>query len=186
MFKRIFFIILSLVILNSCAKRTVINENELNNNGEEITTNKTELENYDLSEGMDMPNVVVDTNKGTTFNLSISDKPALINFWATWCPPCRTEMPGFQNLYEEYGSKMNFVMIDLGEQKEVVQDFLVENEIYTFPVAYDIENTYGFKFNIMSIPTTYIVGKDKKIKHLIIGMRTEEQYKELIENVINE
>ena len=77
-------------------------------------------------------------------------------------------------------------MIDSGETKEAVQSFLVENEVYTFPIGYDTDNTYGFKFNIMAIPTTYIVGKDKKIKNVIVGMRTEEQYKEFIEKAITE
>lgn len=145
-----------------------------------------EIVSYDLTEGMDMPNVVVETNKGNNFDLSKTDKPALINFWATWCPPCREEMPSLQNLYEEYGNKIDFVMIDSGETKEAVQSFLVENEVYTFPIGYDTDNTYGFKFNIMAIPTTYIVGKDKKIKNVIVGMRTEEQYKEFIEKAIIE
>ena len=186
MLKRLLFIVLSLVILNSCAKKVEIAENDFNNNDGEMIESTADLQNYDLAEGMDMPNIVIDTNKGTTFDLSKTDKPVLINFWATWCPPCRAEMPGLQNLYEEYGNKIDFVMVDLGESKEAVEDFLVENEIYTFPIAYDIDNTYGFKFNITGIPTTYIIGKDKKIKNLIVGMRTDKQYKEFIEKVINE
>ena len=186
MLKRLLFIVLSLVILNSCAKKVEIAENDFNNNDGEMIESTADLQNYDLAEGMDMPNIVIDTNKGNTFDLSKTDKPALINFWATWCPPCRAEMPGLQNLYEEYGNKIDFVMVDLGESKEAVEDFLVENEIYTFPIAYDIDNTYGFKFNITGIPTTYIIGKDKKIKNLIVGMRTDKQYKEFIEKVINE
>ena len=186
MLKRLLFIVLSLVIFNSCAKKVEIAENDFNNNDGEMVESTADLQNYDLAEGMDMPNIVIGTNKGTTFDLSKTDKPALLNFWATWCPPCRAEMPGLQNLYEEYGNKIDFVMVDLGESKEAVEDFLVENEIYTFPIAYDIDNTYGFKFNITGIPTTYIIGKDKKIKNLIVGMRTDKQYKEFIEKVINE
>ncbi len=186
MFRRILFIFLTLLILNSCTKKTVTAEEYFNSSDSETVTSTIDLQNYDLAEGMDMPNIVIDTNKGVTFDLSKTDKPALINFWATWCPPCRAEMPGLQNLYEEYGNKIDFVMVDLGETKEAVEDFLVENEIYTFPIAYDIDNTYGFKFNITGIPTTYIIGKDKKIKNLIVGMRTDKQYKEFIEKVINE
>lgn len=187
MLKRILFFTLFAITLSSCAKTTDVAKTELKGENSETTTkSKTDLQNYDLAEGMDMPNVVLETNKGTTFELSKTDKPVLINFWATWCPPCRAEMPGLQNLYEEYGSKIDFVMVDLGESKETVQDFLVENEIYTFPVAYDVDDTYGFKFNITAIPTTFIVGKDKKIKNLIGGMRSEAQYKEFIEKAINE
>lgn len=180
MLKRILFIILSLATLTSCAKK------ELSIDESETTKVKVELESYDLDEGMTMPNIVIDTNKGTTFDLSKTEKPVLINFWATWCSPCRAEMPGLQNLYEEYGNKIDFVMIDLGETKETVQDFLVENGLYTFPVACDIDNTFGFRFNIIGVPTTYIIGKDKILKNLVVGRRTEEQYKEMIIKAINE
>ena len=139
-----------------------------------------------LAEGEKMPNVVVETNKGTTFDLSATNKPVLINFWATWCPPCNEEMPGLQNLYEEYGKDMEFVLINLGESKETIQEFLIENEFFTFPIGYDPEQVYGEKFDIMAIPTTFIVGKDKKIKNLIVGARPEEDFKGFIEAAINE
>lgn len=184
--KRLIITMLFIVVIFlsfACTKKNseIAFDENINQTERETTKEST---NFDLSEGMEMPNVVVDTNKGTVFDLSKTDKPALINFWATWCPPCRAEMPSFQNLYEEYGSKINFVMIDSGESKETIQDFLVENEVYTFPIGYDSDDTYGFKFNIMAIPTTYIIGKDKKIKNIIVGMRTESQYREYIENAL--
>ena len=175
--------IITLMLRFACGKKEVAEEQNVNQTEEETTK---EVLNYDLHEGVEMPNVVVETNKGNAFDLSKTNKPVLINFWATWCPPCRAEMPGLQNLYEEFGQKMDFVMIDCGETKETVQDFLIENEIYTFPIGYDTDNTYGFKFNITSIPTTCIVGKDKIINNFIIGMRTEEQYKEYIEKALKE
>lgn len=148
------------------------------------STFKVDSKIYDLAVGMTMPNVKVDTNKGSTFELNKTSKPVLINFWATWCPPCRMEMPGLQSLYEEYGDRIDFVMINLGETKETIQDFLVENELYTFPIGYDETNSYGDMFSIMAIPTTYIVGKDKVIKNYVIGAREERQFKEYIEEVL--
>ena len=148
------------------------------------STFKVDSKIYDLAVGMTMPNVKVDTNKGNVFELSKTTKPVLINFWATWCPPCRMEMPGLQSLYEEYGDRIDFVMINLGETKETIQDFLVENEIYTFPIGYDEANNYGDMFSIMAIPTTYIVGKDKVIKNYVIGAREEKQFKEYIEELL--
>ena len=139
---------------------------------------------FDMVVGMTMPNVKIETNKGVDFDLSKTNKPVLMNFWATWCPPCRMEMPGLQSLYEEYGDKVDFVMINLGETKETIQDFLVENEYYTFPIGYDTNNYYGNKFVMTSIPTTFIIGKDKILRNYIIGARPEEQFREYIEEAI--
>lgn len=165
----------------SCGKTMV--KSELDND-EEIRLNNNEF--VDLIEGEAMPNVVIDTNKDLVFDLSKTTKPVLINFWATWCPPCRGEMPGLQELYEEYGHDIDFVLINLGESKEKIQDFLIENDTYTFPIGYDQNQIYGDKFQIMAIPTTFIVGKDKILKNNIVGARPKEQFKEYIEKVINE
>lgn len=175
-----FFVVCLLI---SCSK----NNNDLNIESNDIITDEveTESDNYNLSEGMKMPSIKVETNKGTIFDLSNIDKPVFINFWTTWCPPCREELPFIQNLYEEYAEKMDFILIDLNETKATVQDFLIENEIFTFPIGYDIDGVYGDKFNIISIPTTFIIDKDKIIKHYVIGMRTEEQYRKYINDVLS-
>lgn len=181
--KIIIFAMMFLLLISSSCKK---NSSLANSEGVENTVENNYNTNYNLREGIEMPNVVAQTNKDETFDLSSIDKPALINFWATWCPPCREEMPSLQSLYEEYGDRIEFVMINEGESKEAIQDFLVENEFYTFPIGYDEENIYALKFNLIGIPTTCIVGKDKKIKNYIVGGRPKEQFREYIEKAINE
>lgn len=186
-------IFLSASSLFSCKKKKTVDvavDSKVTNESVSSQDVQTDLESedddkiYDLEQGMKMPNVKVETNKGTTFDLSKTKKPVLINFWATWCPPCRIEMPGLQSLYEEYRDKVDFVMINLGETKETIQDFLVENEVYTFPIGYDPTDIYGAKFGIVGIPTTYIIDKDKVISNYIVGARGEEQFREYLEAVI--
>ena len=185
---KILIMLLSMAMLISCSKKEDISEREedvaieLENEKELATDNAT----YDLEEGLKMPNIILETNKDKTFNLFETEKPVLINFWATWCPPCREEMPGLQDLYEQYGKKIDFMMINLGESKATVQDFLIESEKFTFPVAYDIINDYGYKFNIMAIPTTILIGKDKVIKKYLLGARSKEQFEEYIKEFIAE
>lgn len=185
--------IVSVLFAFSCTKKhtEVLNDNSIleaaGANEQKESTARVYKEDdviFDMAAGMTMPNVKIATNKGVDFDLSKSNKPVLMNFWATWCPPCRMEMPGLQSLYEEYSDRVDFVMINLGETKETVQDFLVENEFYTFPIGYDTNNYYGNKFVMTSIPTTFIIGKDKKLKNYIIGARPEEQFREYIEEVI--
>lgn len=188
--KLLLFVSISILIsaMFSCSKKdrsmeVAADETKQTENSVDINTDDDKSV-YDLAQGMKMPNVKVDTNKGSTFDLNKATKPVLINFWATWCPPCRMEMSGLQALYEEYRDKVDFVMINLGESKETIQDFLVENELYTFPIGYDETDSYGMKFSIVGIPTTYIIGKDKIIKNCIVGARSEEQFREYLEEVI--
>lgn len=189
--KRLLFILsisILLPTLFSCSKKDdnlVVTSTEIKQTDENVELSDNDDKSvYDLAQGMKMPNVKVETNKGVAFDLNKTKKPVLINFWATWCPPCRMEMPGLQNLYEEFGDKVDFVMINLGETKDTIQDFLVENEVYTFPIGYDETDSYGMKFSIVGIPTTYIIGKDKIIKNYIVGARDEDQFREYLEEVI--
>ena len=169
--------------VNSSDKAVTEVEN-LTNVGSGLADEIDDSKIYDLEQGMKMPNVKVETNKGTTFELNKTNKPVLINFWATWCPPCRMEMPGLQSLYEEYGDKVDFVMINLGETRETIEDFLVENEIYTFPIGYDVNDTFGARFGIIGIPTTYIIDKNKVISNYVVGARDEKQFREYLDEVI--
>lgn len=151
-----------------------------------VSTDISESEKDNVQDYVDAPDFILLDQYGNSHSLSdYNDKIIFLNFWATWCPPCRMEMPGLQNLYEKYGDKIDFVMINAGETKETIQDFLVENEIYSFPIGYDVEDSYAMKFGIMGIPTTYLVGTDKIIKNYIIGARSEEQFEEYIKNLIN-
>ena len=95
-------------------------------------------------------------------------------------------MGELQNVYEEYKDKVDFVMINCGETKETIENFLVENKgAYTFPIGYDEDNSISDKFNIMAIPTTFIVDKNKNISKKIVGANTYENFKNEIEKVIN-
>ncbi|HHJ10541.1 MAG TPA: TlpA family protein disulfide reductase [Bacteroidetes bacterium] len=77
-----------------------------------------------------------------------------INFWATWCPPCRAEMPGIQKLYEKYGNKVKFLMIT-AEDPGSVKAYIKKNS-YTFPI-YLQQYKAPAVFRSNSIPTTFIV-----------------------------
>ena len=98
-------------------------------------------------------------------------KVVFLNFWATWCPPCRAEMPHMEKLWQKFKEE-DFVIlaVDLREGKEKVSSFVKENG-YTFPVLLDsggeVANTYG----IRAIPTTYLVDPEGKIAGKALGAR---------------
>lgn len=118
----------------------------------------------------------------------LSDKPTVINFWASWCPPCRAEMPSFQAAYEKYKDKINFVMLNatdgLQETKESAQDYL-KNKDFTFPVYYDSQLEGNRLFKIAAYPTTILI-KDGKPVQRISGMVEEGDLDSALAQLIDE
>lgn len=84
----------------------------------------------------------------------------IINFWATWCPPCIAEMPSFQKLYDDYGDKVTFLFVALDE-KEKVSNFIL-NKKYTFPIFYE-RSTRPNLLESPSIPATYVIDTKGRI-----------------------
>ncbi len=87
-------------------------------------------------------------------------KPIIINFWASWCSPCKEEMADFQKVYDEYKDEVLFMMVNLtdntSETVDIAKEF-IETKGYTFPVYFDVYQEGEEKYEIMSIPTTYLV-----------------------------
>lgn len=79
----------------------------------------------------------------------------VLNFWTTWCPPCREEMPELQKFYEQYGDKVQFYGIDEQEPPDKVKTFL-QSKGYTYPILLDENQQAGELFKINAIPTTII------------------------------
>ena len=96
----------------------------------------------------------------------------VLNFWASWCPPCKEEMPYFQKAYEKYGDRVKFMMLDLvdgsRETKATGQKFIADNK-YTFPVYFDTNSDAAIKYGISSIPTTVFIDKDGNVVTGYVG-----------------
>jgi len=94
---------------------------------------------------------------GEEINFSQSEgKVIIVNFWATWCPPCVAEMPSFQKLYDDYGGKVDFYFIT-SDESEKVKRFLQKNE-YTLPVFLQ-EQQAPKQLRSQALPTTYLISK---------------------------
>jgi thiol-disulfide isomerase/thioredoxin len=95
----------------------------------------------------------------------------LVNFWATWCPPCKSEMPTMQRLQEAMaGYQFKIVAISLDEDDKTVTDF-IKREKYSFSVFIDKTGSVGQLFVGQGIPTTYLVGKDGNAIGGVVGSR---------------
>lgn len=113
------------------------------------------------------------------------DKPLVLNFWATWCGPCKSEMPGFDRLYDKYKDKVNFVMLNVSDSEESVADFIKENG-FGFPVYFDKTQIASYTFGASSIPLTFVMYKGGEIYGYQMGVLPEEALEEALKTVITE
>lgn len=112
-------------------------------------------------------------------------KPVVLNFWATWCGPCRTEMPYLQEIYEKYSDEgLMLLAIDIDESPSQVEKFLLSNNL-SLPVLLDIGGAVTKKYRIQVIPTTYFIDGDgiiqsKRIGAFINAAQIEEQLSKIM------
>lgn len=130
---------------------------------------------------------------GTVHKLSdYRGKTIFMNFWATWCPPCRAEMPEIQKLHEAYQSEENPEVVILGvaapgygseQDEEGIKKFMEENG-YTYPVLMDEGGSLFEQYSIYSYPTTFMITKEGKVFGYVSGQLTEDMMKSIIAQTI--
>ncbi|MBQ2667810.1 MAG: TlpA family protein disulfide reductase [Clostridia bacterium] len=116
---------------------------------------------------MDAPDFTVEDLDGNPVNLSdFKGKPVVLNFWASWCPPCKSEMPDFDDVYAQVGEDVHFMMVNLtdGDRETVATaSAYVESQGYSFPVYYDTAMQAAIAYQVMSVPTTYFIDADGRL-----------------------
>lgn len=111
-------------------------------------------------------------------------KVVVVDFWATWCPPCRAEIPGYVALQKKYADKVVFVGISLDQEGPgVVRDFVKANGINYRIVMGDEKVAEAFG-GISGIPATFIIGKDGKIAFSKVGAMPEAKFEEALRKVL--
>jgi thiol-disulfide isomerase/thioredoxin len=109
---------------------------------------------------------------GTTVRLSgLAGKVVFLNFWATWCPPCREEMPSMEALYQRFrGKDLEFLAVDIQENKDEVAAFMNEYGLH-FPAVLDSTGRISAEYGIRGIPTTFIIDREGGIIASVVGGR---------------
>jgi peroxiredoxin len=139
-----------------------------------FVTAMTQLEEEDgLREDIDF--ALTDLNGGTWKLRDLRGKVVLVNFWATWCPPCRKEMPDLQELYSRFKEKGLVILAITDEAIEKAKPFIEEKQ-YTFPILLDSGRKVNEAFRVDGIPKTFIYDRDGKLAAQSIDMRTREQF----------
>ena len=119
------------------------------------------------------PNFTLKDLQGKTVELgSFQGKVIFINFWATWCVPCRAEMPAMERLYQDFKGK-DFVMLAISEDlegREAVEPFEKKFK-FTFPILLDQDLILYEQYGIRGIPITFLIDKTGTIAHKMLGAR---------------
>ena len=119
---------------------------------------------------------VLDANGKKTRLSDKFGKPVVINFWATWCPPCRRELPDFDRLCLEYGDRVVFMMVNLTDGGRATVDgtkSFVSKNGYTFPLYFDTESNAADAYNVSSIPQTTFIDANGNVYTTRVGAMNE-------------
>ena len=136
------------------------------------------------------PNFIVYNEAGDEVKYSdFVGKPIIINFWASWCGPCVSEMPVFDKLYKEIGDDVVFLMVNLTdggrETKEAANKF-VEKGGYSFPIYYDTKYNAASVYGVSSIPATIFIDAEGNIKDSYLGALSEKLFRTKLKSIYNQ
>lgn len=120
--------------------------------------------------GKKAPDFILTDIHGKNLSLSsLKGRTVIINFWATWCPPCRAEMPSLNRLYKEYRTRGLVVLaISTDTSANVVKGYLNKNP-FDFTILLDTDNKVSRQFRVFSIPTSFLIDKNSVIIQRYIG-----------------
>jgi cytochrome c biogenesis protein CcmG/thiol:disulfide interchange protein DsbE len=123
--------------------------------------------------GHPAPDFVLSTLNGDDFKLSaLRGRPVVLNFWATWCPPCRAELPDLKSAYQRYGGQVAIVGVNQVEPAATVAQFAKEFGL-TFPVPLDQRGDVSRTYGVRSLPTTFFIDRNGIIRQFQNGPLTE-------------
>lgn len=182
-----FIIFLVVVYLGYNELSSKYEENKANEN-KEISENipQDEEENNEDTKVEALDFTVYD-EAGNQVKLSdYKGTPVVLNFWASWCPPCKSEMPHFKNAADKYGEDIKILMVNMTDgQRETVEsakNFMVDNG-YDMTTLYDKDLDAAMKYKISGIPRTVFIDKDGFIEIDRVGIVNEEFLDDMIERI---
>ncbi|MEZ4594117.1 MAG: TlpA disulfide reductase family protein [Chloroflexota bacterium] len=138
------------------------------------------------------PDFSLETAVGQTITLSEivdttggSGQPVILNFWASWCGPCRVEMPSLQEASVRYNGRVAFIGINQGEGWPTINEFGAEYNV-TYPLVIDPQNRVNRLYEVNSLPTTVIIDQNGVVREVIIGILSEAVLQSRVEAMLSE
>lgn len=190
--KTIGFIISILLIATMVVMmvKSNIEENEpIENVGEVSGSGDTPVQVAGLDQGDTPPDFELETMSGEVVKLSdLKGKKVILNFWASWCGPCKAEMPHMEKYYKQHkeSSNVEIVAVNLTSAErrglDGVTEF-IDSYGLTFPIPLDKDGKVSGDYSVITIPTTFFLGTDGKLSQKIIGPMDESMIEELVNNL---
>ncbi len=184
----LFFFILSSVGYNIVTS-IVTTPLEINNENLNASENSNNISSNSENNSFTFPNAIFTDIDGN--EVAFEDffgKPLVVNLWASWCGPCKYEMPDFQEAYNNYGDDVHFIMISLqdgyNENMKTATDFINSNG-YNMPFYFDTKREVSSTLRIRSIPTTFFINKDGSVNYSHIGLIDASQLNQNIISILN-
>lgn len=122
--------------------------------------------------GFPAPDFQLQTLDGETVTLSdLRGRAVVINLWASWCPPCRSEMPAIESVYQQYQDRELAVLaVNATNQDDLraAEEFVVQNGL-SFPILLDTDGTVSRRYELRSLPTTFFIDPGGTIQDIVIG-----------------
>lgn len=169
-------LVVAAVYINTNFNNTPFNKNN-GKNSDQINLNT------DLGKAMDFK--LQDLEGNTVYLSDYEGKNVYVNFFATWCPPCKAEMPDLEKLWEKYQDKDLVVLaIDLGDDQEEVRSFIEENK-FTFKTLLDSDLMVSNQYNVTSIPVSVFIDKQGNIVAKQVGAMSFDQMESYVKQLMD-
>lgn len=135
------------------------------------------------------PDFTLKSRSGENIKLSeLRGQVVMINFWASWCGPCRQEMPLLEQLYQRYQS-MGFTLLGVNvDEDHTAADKMLGNVTVSFPILFDDQSQVSKQYQVKAMPSTFMVDRDGQVRHLHKGYKPgyEEDYQQQIRALLRE
>ncbi|MBS2969459.1 thiol-disulfide oxidoreductase ResA [Metabacillus sp. KIGAM252] len=134
--------------------------------------------------GSEAPDFVVTDLEGERHQLSeYRGKGVLLNFWGTWCEPCKREMPYMDNQYDHYKNLgVEIIAVNIAESDVAVNSFAKQYGL-TFPIGIDKDRQILDEYGVKPLPTTFLIDKTGKVTNIVKGQQTERNIRDMMESI---
>ncbi|WP_342388256.1 redoxin domain-containing protein [Salinicoccus bachuensis] len=135
--------------------------------------------------GAKAPDFTLETLEGEKMTLSELEKPVMLNFWASWCPPCKAEIPHMVNFYDSQEGDVEIIAVNMLHQENSEEDMKGFHEEYAlnFPVPLDENGRVTDMYQVKSIPTSYFIDSNGYIAYKYTGPMTEQSISSTFGNI---